>query len=96
MPVNIRSFDVIIGRDCLSPHHVDIMCQEKAGRLHLPTNKNLIIYNDKTGVNLCLISYIKAQKCLHKKNHAFLAQVDKQKGEKNINGIPDVRGFLDV
>ena len=28
--VNIRSFDVIIDMDWLSPHHADIMCHEKA------------------------------------------------------------------
>ncbi|CAH1428386.1 unnamed protein product [Lactuca virosa] len=40
---------------------------------------------------------IYAQNCLHKKNHGFLAHVvDKQKGEKNTNNIPDVRDFQDV
>ena len=29
MPVTIRSFDVIIGMDWLSPHHVDILFYEK-------------------------------------------------------------------
>ena len=51
----------------------------------------------KPGMNLRLISCIKAQICLHKKNHAFLAYVvDKKKEEKNIKDIPEVRDFPDV
>ncbi|CAH1451842.1 unnamed protein product [Lactuca virosa] len=97
MPVNIRSFDVIVGMDWLSPHHAEIMCHEKVVRLHLPNNKTLIVYADKPGINLQLISCIKTQKCLHKKNHAFLAHVvDKTKEEKNINDISEVRDFPDV
>ena len=83
--------------DRLSPYHADIMCYKKAILPHLPTNETLFIYSDKPGAKLCLISCIKAQKCLHNKNHAFLAHVvDKQKEEKNINGISDVRDFADV
>lgn len=73
MPVNIRSFDVIIDMDWLSPHHADIMCHEKAVHLQLPNHETLIIYGDKPCANLRLISCIKAQKCIHKKNYAFLA-----------------------
>ena len=97
MPVNIRSFDVIIGMDWLSPHHADIMCHEKAVRLHLPNHETLIIYGDKPSANLRLISSIKAQKCLHKKNCAFLAHVvDKTKEEASIYNIPVACDFLDV
>ena len=75
MPVNIRSYDVIIGMDWLSPHHVDIMCREKAVRLHLPNHETLIIHGDNPSANLRLILGIKAHKCLHKKNYAFPAHV---------------------
>ena len=89
MPVTIRSFDVIIGMDWLSPHHAEIMCREKVVRLHLPNHKTLIIYGDKASTNLCLITCIKAHKCLQKKELAFLAQiVDKSKEEVNIRDIP--------
>ena len=43
MSVSIRSFDVIIGMDWLSPHHAEIMCHEKAVRLHLPDHEPLVI-----------------------------------------------------
>ena len=97
MHVNIRTFDEIVGIDWLSPHHAEIMCHEKAVLLHLSNDETLIVYGDKLRSNLQLISCIRAQKCLHKKNHAFLAHVvDKTNEGKNINDIPKVRDFLDV
>ena len=88
MPVTIRSFDVVIGTDWLSPHRADIMCYKKVVRLHLPNNETLVIYGDKPRTNLRLISCIKSQKCLHKKNHALFSHVvDKKKEEKGIKYI---------
>ncbi|KAI3739445.1 hypothetical protein L2E82_29849 [Cichorium intybus] len=75
MPMTIGSFDVIIGMDWMSLHHAELMCYEKAIRLPLPNNETLIIYGDKRGKNLQLISCIKAHKYLHKKYCAFLAHV---------------------
>ena len=43
MLVTIRRFYVFISMDWLSLHHSDIMCCEKAFRLHLPNNKTIII-----------------------------------------------------
>lgn len=64
MPVSIKSFDVIIGMDWLSPNHADILCYEKAVRLNLPSGQTLMIYGDKLSSNLRIISCIKAQKLL--------------------------------
>ena len=64
MHVNIRSFDVIVGMDWLSPHHAEIMCHEKAVRLRLPNHETLVIYGDKPSMNLRLISCVKARKHL--------------------------------
>ena len=66
MLVSVKSFDIIIGMDWLSLHHVDILCFEKSVRLHLPNNETLVIYGDKPGVNLRIISCIQAQKYLRK------------------------------
>ncbi|KAL7593881.1 hypothetical protein Lser_V15G32673 [Lactuca serriola] len=52
MSVTIRSFEVIIGIDWLSPHHADILCYEKVVRLNLPSNETLVIYGDKPDTNL--------------------------------------------
>ena len=97
MHVSIRSFDVIIGMDWLSPHHAEIMCHEKAVRLHLPNHETLVIYGDKPSTNLRLISCIQAQKHLRKNDLTFLAHiVDKTKEEVNIQDIPVAREFPDV
>ncbi|KAI3510702.1 hypothetical protein L1887_17835 [Cichorium endivia] len=97
MPMTIGSFDVIIGMDWMSLHHAELICYEKAIRLPLPNNETLIIYGDKPGKNLQLISCIKAQKYLRKKYCAFLAHVvDKSKEDKKIDDIPEVCDFPEV
>ncbi|KAL4564653.1 hypothetical protein LXL04_028721 [Taraxacum kok-saghyz] len=97
MPMTIGSFDVIIGMDWLEPHHADVMCFEKAVRLNLPNGDAMIVYGDKAGDNLRIVSCIKAQKYLQKKCPAFLAHiVDKSKEVKKIQDIPEVRDFPDV
>ncbi|XP_023741612.1 uncharacterized protein LOC111889700 [Lactuca sativa] len=65
MPMPIGSFDVIIGMDWLSSHRAEILCYEKAIRLPLPNSEALIIYGDKSGKNLKVISCTKPQKYLH-------------------------------
>ena len=51
----------------------------------------MIVYGDKAGDNLRIVSCIKAQKYLHKKCYAFLAHiVDKSKETKKIKDIPQV------
>ena len=72
MHVTIGSFDVIIGMDWLGPHRAEILCYEKAIRRNLPSPDTLVIYGDKPGKNLRIISCMKAQKYLQKKYCAFL------------------------
>ncbi|KAI3494636.1 hypothetical protein L1887_40553 [Cichorium endivia] len=97
MPMTIKSFDVIVGMDWLDPHHVDIMCHDKAIRLNLPNDETLIVHGVKSGRNLQIILCMKAQKYLHKKYFAFLAHVvDEKRKVKEITDIPEVRDFPDV
>lgn len=97
MSVSIKSFDVITGMDWLSLHHADIMCYEKVVRLNLPSNETLVIYCDKNGMNLRIISSIQAQKYLRKECHAFLAHVvDMSQETKDMKNIPEVRDFPDI
>jgi hypothetical protein len=97
MPMTIGSFDIIFGMDWLEPNHADVMCFEKAVRLNLPNGDKIIVYGDKSGDNLRMVSCIKAQKYLQKKCPAFLAHiVDKGKEVKKIQDIPEVCDFPDV
>ena len=62
---------------------------EKAVRLPLPNNEALLIYEDKSGKNLRVISCIKARKCLQKSCFTFLAHVvDTRVKSKEIKDIP--------
>ncbi|XP_023754518.2 uncharacterized protein LOC111902944 [Lactuca sativa] len=97
MSVTIKSFDVVLGMDSLSSHHDDILCYEKTIHVNLPSSKTLIIYGDKPGTNLRIISCVKAQKYLRKECHAFLAHVvDEKKEVKDIKDIPEVCNFPDI
>ncbi|GJZ34715.1 putative reverse transcriptase domain-containing protein [Tanacetum coccineum] len=59
MPIELGTFDVIIGMDWLVKHDVVIVCGEKV--VHIPYgNKTLIVKGDKGGSRLKIISYIKA------------------------------------
>ncbi|KAL7593406.1 hypothetical protein Lser_V15G33883 [Lactuca serriola] len=97
MLVTIKSFDVIIGMDWLSPHHANILCYKKSIHLNIPSNENLVIYGDKPVKNLQIISRVKAQKYLRKEYYTFLAYVvDKKQDVKAIKDIPKVCNFLDI
>lgn len=97
IPMTIGSFDVIIGMDWLSLHRAEILCFEKAIRLPLPNEVALVIYGDKSGKELRIVSCIKARKYLQKRYGAFLAHVvDTKKKGKEIKDIPEVCNFPDV
>ncbi|GJS22374.1 putative reverse transcriptase domain-containing protein [Tanacetum coccineum] len=104
MPIELGSFDIIIGMDWLSKYHAVIDCAEKI--VHIPWgNETLNVDGDgsnrgnKTRLNIILC--IKTQKYLLKGHHVFLAHVttketeDKSR-EKRIEDVPIVRDFLEV
>ncbi|GKC40419.1 putative reverse transcriptase domain-containing protein [Tanacetum coccineum] len=61
MPIELGTFNVIIGMDWLVKHDVVIVCGEKVVRIPYE-NKTLIVKCDKCGSRLKVISYIKAHK----------------------------------
>ncbi|GKE90757.1 putative reverse transcriptase domain-containing protein, partial [Tanacetum coccineum] len=107
MPVKLGSFDVIIGMDWLSNHHVVIVCDEKITRIPYG-NKVLIVQGDRSGnekkskkSNLSIISCTKTQKYIKKGCQIFLAQVTKKEiedksEEKRLEDVPIVRDFPEV
>ncbi|XP_071705280.1 uncharacterized protein [Rutidosis leptorrhynchoides] len=97
MPIEIGSFDVVIGMDWLSKNRAEVVCFEKAIRIPLDNGENLMVYGDKTSVKLNLISYMKAQKYLRKGYQAILAHVKEiETEEKRIEDVPIVREFPNV
>ncbi|GJS14707.1 putative reverse transcriptase domain-containing protein [Tanacetum coccineum] len=104
MPVELGSFDVIIGMDWLAKYHAVIVCAEKIVRIPFG-DKILIVRGDgssnKHGTRLNIISCTKAQEYLTKGCHVFLANItatkdeDKSK-EKRLEDVPVVQEFPEV
>ncbi|GJV04548.1 putative reverse transcriptase domain-containing protein [Tanacetum coccineum] len=104
MPVELGSFDVIIGMDWLSLYHGVIVCDEKIVCIPF-SNETLIIRGDGSNhgneSRLNIISCTKTQKYLLKGCHVFLAQITKKKDEDNseengLEDVPIVRDFPEV
>ncbi|GKC60029.1 reverse transcriptase domain-containing protein [Tanacetum coccineum] len=78
MPVELDSFDVIIGMDWLANHHAVIVCDEKI--VQIPYEDEVfIVQGDRNGKGkkskLSIISCTKTQKYIKKGCPIFLAQV---------------------
>ncbi|GJR05057.1 putative reverse transcriptase domain-containing protein [Tanacetum coccineum] len=104
MPVELGSFDAIIGMDWLSKYHAVIDCAEKIIRIPCG-NETLIVYGDESnqgnGTRLSIISCTKTHKYLLKGHNIFLAHVttketeDKSR-EKRLEDVSIVRDFPKV
>ncbi|GJW69527.1 putative reverse transcriptase domain-containing protein [Tanacetum coccineum] len=104
MPVELGSFNAIIGMDWLSKYHAVIVCDEKIVRIPYG-DEVLIVQGDKSdGRNesrLNIISCTKTQMYLLKKSHVFLARITEKKTEdkleeKRPEDVPVVRDFIEV
>ncbi|GJW53042.1 putative reverse transcriptase domain-containing protein [Tanacetum coccineum] len=104
MPVEMGSFDVIIGMDWLSRYSAVIDCAKKIVRI--PSKSEiLIVHGDGCSeghrTRLNVISCTKVQKYLLKGSHVFLAHVTVKKTEDNskekqLEDVPVVKDFPEV
>ncbi|GJW23593.1 putative reverse transcriptase domain-containing protein [Tanacetum coccineum] len=104
MPVELGSFDVIIGMDWLRRCHAVIVCDEKLVRIPYG-NETLIFRGNKSNNGreswLAIISCLKTQEYMAKGCQTFLAQIsakkEKDKSEgKQLKDVPIVRDFPEV
>ncbi|GKA36583.1 putative reverse transcriptase domain-containing protein [Tanacetum coccineum] len=104
MPVELGSFDVIIGMDWLANHHAVIVCDEKIVRIPYG-DEVLIVQGDRNGKGkkskLSIITCTNTQKYIKKGCPIFLAQVMKKETkdkleEKRIEEVPTVQDFPEV
>ncbi|GJY46139.1 putative reverse transcriptase domain-containing protein [Tanacetum coccineum] len=96
MPIELGSFNVIIGIDWLAKYHAVIVCDEKLVRIPFG-NKTLIVHGDGSNrgseTQLNIISFTKTQKYMLKGCHIFLAHVTTNKTkdkseEKRLEDVP--------
>ncbi|GJT07886.1 putative reverse transcriptase domain-containing protein [Tanacetum coccineum] len=104
MPVELGSFDVIIGMDWLRRYHAVIVCDEKL--VQVPYGNETLTFCGNESSNgresrLTVISCSKAQEYMAKGCQVFLAQISAKKEEdkserKPIEDVPIVRDFPEV
>nr|GEX65355.1 putative reverse transcriptase domain-containing protein [Tanacetum cinerariifolium] len=101
MPVELGSFDVIIGMDWLRRCHTVIVCDEKLVRVPYG-NETLIFHGDESNdgreSRLTIISCSNAQEYMEKGCQIFLAQISSKKEEdksegKQLKDVPIVMRF---
>ncbi|GJU65389.1 putative reverse transcriptase domain-containing protein [Tanacetum coccineum] len=96
MPIELGTFDVIIGMDWLVKHDAVIVCGEKVVRIPYG-NKMLIVEGDKGVSRSKVISCIKARKYVERACHLFLAHVTENKSkERRMEDVPVIRDFPEV
>nr|GEW65841.1 putative reverse transcriptase domain-containing protein [Tanacetum cinerariifolium] len=101
MPVELGSFNVIIGTDWLATYHALIVCDEKVVYI-LYGDEVLIIRGDNCDgrSKLNIISCTKTQKYIQKGCQVYLAQVTSKKAkdkseEKQLKDVPIGQEFLE-
>ncbi|GJZ75914.1 putative reverse transcriptase domain-containing protein [Tanacetum coccineum] len=104
MPVELGSFDIIIGMDWLRKYHAVIVCDEKLVRIPYG-GETLIFHGDESNngreSRLTIISCSKAQEYMARGCQIFLAHISAKKGEdksegKQLKDVPIVRDFSKV
>ncbi|GJV96529.1 putative reverse transcriptase domain-containing protein [Tanacetum coccineum] len=103
LPIELGSFDVIVGMDWMAEHHATVVCYVKYIRVPY-RNDMLIVQGERSGVKnksrLEVISSIRTQKVLTKDVQVFLDSMMKEEEteipERRIEDVPIVRDFPEV
>ncbi|GJU70017.1 putative reverse transcriptase domain-containing protein [Tanacetum coccineum] len=103
LPIELGSFDVIVGMDWMVKHRAEVVCYEKYIRVSYGNNM-LIVQGERSGVKnesrLEVISSIRTQKYIDQGCQVFLIQMMKEEEteipERRIEDVLVVRDFLEV
>ncbi|GJT39607.1 reverse transcriptase domain-containing protein [Tanacetum coccineum] len=103
LPIELGSFDVIVGMDWMAEHRAEVVCYEKYIRVPYK-NEMLIIQGERSGIKsesrLEVISSIRTQKYIEQGCQVFLIQMTKEEKsetpERRIEDVPIVRDFPEV
>nr|GEX03927.1 reverse transcriptase domain-containing protein [Tanacetum cinerariifolium] len=96
MPIELGTFDVIVGMDWLVERDALIVCGKK--EVHVPyKNKTLVVKSDCSVSRLKVISCIKARKYIERGSQLFIAQVTKKEPmKKQLQDVPVICNFPEV
>ncbi|XP_071714674.1 uncharacterized protein [Rutidosis leptorrhynchoides] len=97
IPIQLGTFDLVVGMDWLAENRADIFCHQKA--IHIPVieDEPSMVYGVRSNTPLHFINCLKVQKHIRKGFLAILVHVSKTKSEgKKLEDVPIVREFLDV
>ncbi|GJY58986.1 putative reverse transcriptase domain-containing protein [Tanacetum coccineum] len=96
MPIELGTFDIVIGMDWLVDQDAVIVCGKKV--VHIPVkNKTLVVEGDRGTSRLKIISCIKASKYIERGHQLFVAHVtEKEPKEKRLEDVPVIRDFPEV
>nr|GEW46522.1 putative reverse transcriptase domain-containing protein [Tanacetum cinerariifolium] len=96
MPIELGTFDVIVGMDWLVERDALIVCGRK--EVHVPYgNKTLVVKSDSGVSRLKVISCIKARKYIERGSQLFLAQVtESEPVRKQLQDVPVICDFPEV
>ncbi|GJR95207.1 putative reverse transcriptase domain-containing protein [Tanacetum coccineum] len=103
LPIELGSFEVIVGMDWMAEHRAEVMCYEKYIRVPY-RNDMLIIQGERSGIKsesrLEVISSIRIQKYIDQGCQVFLIQMMKEEkteiSKRRIEDVPVVRDFPEV
>ncbi|XP_022041004.1 uncharacterized protein LOC110943570 [Helianthus annuus] len=98
LPVELGSFDVVVGMDWLSKNKVEIICSEKQVRIPRPGGgEAIVVHGDQSSRVSSVVSVMKRLKMLRKGYPAFLVNaVDTKAKGRKIEEIPIVRDYPEV
>ncbi|XP_022042252.1 uncharacterized protein LOC110944918 [Helianthus annuus] len=97
IPMQLGSFDIIVGMDFLCEKRPEVVCFEKMIRFSLSNGDQLCAYGEVSSKELKLMSCIQTSKYLRKEYMAFLAHiVVAEKEKKQMEKVLLVRDFPNV
>ncbi|KAI3702719.1 hypothetical protein L6452_28470 [Arctium lappa] len=96
-PMGMGEFDVIVGMDWLASNDANIVCNKKLIWISRPGEEEIVVYGERRDRKSCLISMIKARRCLVKGCEGFLTYVlDAKKEKKGLESVPIVSEYPEV
>nr|GEU36341.1 putative reverse transcriptase domain-containing protein [Tanacetum cinerariifolium] len=96
MPIELGTFDVIVGMDWIVERDAFIVCGRKEVYVTY-TNKTLVVKSDSGVSRLKVISCIKARKYIERGSQLFIAQVTKKEPvNKQLQDVPVICNFPEV